>query len=68
VVHAGTAVSTSTRGQPNQWNIVRLSNVGSASGLIEVQPMHWDRKKFVPAAIERYAKSRDGWVLKKSGT
>jgi 3',5'-cyclic AMP phosphodiesterase CpdA len=66
VVHAGTAVSTRTRGQPNEWNIIRLSQVGQARGLIEVQPMHWDRTKFVPMPIERYVKGANGWALKKS--
>ncbi len=64
VVHAGTAVSTRTRGQANEWNIVRLADVGPASGRIEVQPMLWEKTKFKPMPIERYVKGEGGWALR----
>jgi 3',5'-cyclic AMP phosphodiesterase CpdA len=67
VVQAGTAVSTRLRrGEPNAWNIVRVDGVGPASGSIEIQPMHWDKKKFKPMGIERYLKRENGWVLEDS--
>jgi 3',5'-cyclic AMP phosphodiesterase CpdA len=63
VVHAGTAVSTRRRGEPNSWNIIRISGVGPASGAIEVQPMSWNGKAFEPLPVERYIKRADGWRL-----
>jgi 3',5'-cyclic AMP phosphodiesterase CpdA len=64
VVHAGTAVSTRRRGEPNSWNIVRVDGVGVDRGSIDVQPMHWNGTVFKPMAVERYAKGEEGWVLK----
>jgi 3',5'-cyclic AMP phosphodiesterase CpdA len=66
VVHAGTAVSTRRRGEPNSWNIVRVDNVGIDHGTIEVQPMHWNGAIFKAMPIERYAKGEDGWALKSA--
>ena len=64
VVHAGTAVSTRRRGEPNAWNIIRVDGVGPERGTIEVQPMQWDKTKFKPMPVERYAKGADGWALR----
>jgi hypothetical protein len=66
VVQAGTAVSTRLRrGEPNAWNVVRVAGVGPAKGSIEVQPMHWDKKKFKPMNLERYVKHEGGWVFER---
>ena len=58
VVHAGTAVSTRTRGEPNAWNLIRLE-----AGAISVQQMVWNTKKFAAGRIEQYSKGPDGWRL-----
>ncbi len=63
VVHAGTAVSTRRRGEPNAWNIVRVDGVGIDRGSIEVQPMHWNGIVFQAKAVERYRKGAEGWAL-----
>ena len=59
VVHAGTAVSTRTRNEPNAWNIIRLE-----PGQIEIQQMAWAGKKFVAGRAERYIKLPNGWTLR----
>lgn len=64
VVHAGTAVSTRRRGEPNQWNVVRIGDVGADFGTVEVEPMQWDGSSFQPMPVERYAKGKNGWALK----
>jgi 3',5'-cyclic AMP phosphodiesterase CpdA len=64
VVHAGTAVSTRRRGEPNAWNIVRVEGVEADRGRIDVEPLHWNGKKFQPQPVERYRKGEDGWALK----
>ncbi len=66
VVHAGTAVSTRRRGEPNGWNIIRISEVGADFGSIEIEPMQWDGSQFKPMPVERYGKGANGWVLKQS--
>jgi 3',5'-cyclic AMP phosphodiesterase CpdA len=66
VVHAGTAVSTRRRGEPNAWNLVRLDDVTRTTGTIEIEAMHWDRSAFRLAAFNRYAKSEEGWALRQS--
>jgi 3',5'-cyclic AMP phosphodiesterase CpdA len=58
VAHAGTAISTRTRNSPNAWNLIRLE-----AGLIEVQQMAWNGKKFAPAEVARYEKRPEGWAL-----
>jgi len=64
VVHAGTAVSTRRRGEPNAWNIVRVEGVGADRGTIEVVPMQWNGIVFQAQAVERYSKGENGWALK----
>ena len=63
VVHAGTAVSTRRRGEPNQWNIVRIDDVGADFGTIEIEPMQWNGSSFQPMPVERYTKGKNGWAL-----
>jgi 3',5'-cyclic AMP phosphodiesterase CpdA len=63
VVHAGTSVSTRRRGEPNAWNVIRVSEVGPASGRIEVQPMYWIAGRFQAMAPQVFGKGRDGWAL-----
>ncbi len=58
VVHAGTAVSTRTRKQPNGWNLIHVS-----ADRIEIEPMQWNGKRFACTEPERYAKGGDGWSL-----
>jgi 3',5'-cyclic AMP phosphodiesterase CpdA len=64
VVHAGTAVSTRRRGEPNAWNVIRVRDVGADCGTIEVEPMHWDGSAFHPMPVESYSKSKNGWALR----
>ena len=66
VVHAGTAVSTRRRGEPNEWNLIRISEVGADFGSIEVEPMQWDGSKFQLMAKDRYTKGENGWAFKQS--
>jgi len=58
VAHAGTAISTRTRNAPNAWNLIRLD-----TGLIEIQQMAWNGKKFAPSELARYQKQTNGWAL-----
>jgi 3',5'-cyclic AMP phosphodiesterase CpdA len=58
VAHAGTAVSTRTRKQPNAWNLITL-----APGSIDIQQMAWNSRKFAPARHDRYHKADHGWRL-----
>lgn len=58
VVHAGTAISTRTRNEPNGWNLLRLD-----ATTIEVQQMQWAGKRFSPALLERYARADDKWAI-----
>ena len=66
VVHAGTSASTRRRGEPNAWNLIRISEVGADHGSIEVGPMQWDGSRFQPMAKEQYAKGENGWTLQQS--
>ena len=58
VVHAGTAVSTRTRNQPNAWNLIRLG-----PGRIEVRRMSWNGRSFSQDVCEEYGKLPGGWSL-----
>jgi len=62
VVHAGTAVSTRRRGEPNSWNIVRLDGVGADRGSIVIEEMQWGGSGFAAMAVERYEKGDEGWA------
>lgn len=61
VAHAGTAISTRTRNEPNGWNLIRLD-----ATTIEVQQMQWAGKRFLPALLERYAKTEGVWASRHS--
>ena len=58
MVHAGTAVSTRTRKESNGFNLLRI-----APGLIAVERMAWNEKRFVTDGIARYTKASAGWEL-----
>lgn len=58
VVHAGTAVSTRTRGEANAWNLIRIEGNAMA-----IRQMLWSGKRFVPEGEDRYEKNADGWAL-----
>ena len=57
VVHAGTAISTRTRNEPNAWNLLRLGE-----GTVDVQQMVWNGERFDVGKLERYRKSSEGWA------
>lgn len=59
IAHAGTAISTRTRNEPNAWNLITL-----APGSINIQQMSWNGKKFAPARLDQYQKLPGGWTLK----
>ncbi len=61
VVHAGTAVSTRTRGEANAWNLIRLDR-----SRIEVQQMAWEGERFLPCRMERYGATETGWERLKT--
>jgi 3',5'-cyclic AMP phosphodiesterase CpdA len=56
VAHAGTAVSTRMRKQPNSWNLITLQ-----PGSIDIQRMAWNSRKFAPAQRDQYQQHQDGW-------
>jgi 3',5'-cyclic AMP phosphodiesterase CpdA len=58
MVHAGTAVSTRTRKEPNGWNLLRIS-----AGKIEVVRMAWNERRFEEGEVERYRKGEGGWEV-----
>ena len=56
VAHAGTAVSTRTRGVPNSWNRIVIGD-----GKINVQQMIWNGKKFEKGDDAGYERCDEGW-------
>ena len=56
VAHAGTAVSTRTRGVPNSWNRIEIDG-----DQIEIQQMIWTEKKFEKGENARYERCPEGW-------
>ena len=57
VAHAGTAVSTRTRGEPNAWNLIQVDHAR-----VDIQQMEWDGKRFEQGPLARYAKGEEGWA------
>ena len=57
VAHAGTAVSTRTRNQPNGWNFIRLT-----AGSIEVESMQWNGRHFALGHMAAYRKHDQAWT------
>jgi 3',5'-cyclic AMP phosphodiesterase CpdA len=57
VVHAGTAVSTRTRAQPNGWNLLHLGNTSMAVNL-----MRWTGTRFDCVRTTRFSRVESGWV------
>ena len=58
VVHAGTAVSTRTRGVPNGWNLLRVD-----ADSIEIEQRIWRKTAFIEGGSEIYRKGDGGWAL-----
>ncbi len=57
VVHAGTAVSTRTRNEPNEFNLICVER-----DLIDIEQMVWGGKKFVKGEMVRYRRGAGGWA------
>ena len=56
VAHAGTAVSTRTRGEANSWNLIEIGDKS-----IDVQQMIWTGKKFEKGDRILYERCAEGW-------
>jgi 3',5'-cyclic AMP phosphodiesterase CpdA len=60
IAHAGTAVSTRTRNEPNGWNLIDLE----ARDRMTIQQMHWSPSttRFVPGPSARFHRGPHGWT------
>lgn len=58
VVHAGTAISTRTRGAANAWNLLRVD-----SDVIVIQQRIWRKTAFTAGGNDVYRKSEGGWAM-----
>ena len=56
VAHAGTAISTRTRGEPNAWNVVRLEH-----DEMTVEQRVWEKASFAVANQVSFRRGDGGW-------
>jgi 3',5'-cyclic AMP phosphodiesterase CpdA len=57
VIHAGTAISTRTRNEPNSWNLLDITATE-----VTITRMIWNESAFTPQPPERYRKTPEGWL------
>ncbi len=58
VAHAGTAVSTRTRNEPNAWNLIHL-----APNEIQIHQIAWTGTNFTQTRTDPYTRTPQGWTL-----
>jgi 3',5'-cyclic AMP phosphodiesterase CpdA len=60
VAHAGTAVSTRTRKDPNAWNLIHLDHE-----TIAIHQMEWTGRAFKQSHTDHYKRTDAGWVVSR---